>query len=67
MDQPAGMEGAAASGLQALHPYYPLGLELPGYQAPKLPFEQVLIVFFGGTAVVFVLVFLITGAWEGGA
>lgn len=44
------------------HPYYPLGLELPGYQPPTMPFERVLAIFFGGSGLVFLAVLLFTGA-----
>ncbi len=46
------------------HPYYPPGLQLPGYHPPLLPFEQTLAVFFGGCALVFILVLLLIGMYN---
>lgn len=39
------------------HPYFPLDLELPGYQPLVIPFERILAIFFGCSALV------ILGMW----
>lgn len=45
-----------------LHPYYPQSLLLPGYEPLTIPFEQILSIFFGASAVVFIAVWLASGA-----
>ena len=45
-----------------LHPYYPQSLLLPGYEPLTIPFEQILGTFFGASAIVFIAVWLASGA-----
>ena len=45
-----------------LHPYYPQSLLLPGYEPLTIPFEHILGIFFGASAVIFIAVWLASGA-----
>ena len=45
-----------------LHPFYPQSLLLPGYVPLTIPFEQILGIFFGASAIVFIAVWLAAGA-----
>ena len=45
-----------------LHPFYPQSLLLPGYEPLTIPFDQILGIFFGVTAIVFIVVWLASGA-----
>ena len=45
-----------------LHPFYPQSLLLPGYEPLTIPFDQILGIFFGATAIVFIAVWLLSGA-----
>ena len=45
-----------------LHPFYPQSLLLPGYEPLTIPFDQILGIFFGVTAIVFIAVWLLSGA-----
>lgn len=56
-------EQVVASTMDLQHPYYPLGLQLPGYEAPTMPFERVLAIFFGGCAVVFLVLIACTRSY----
>lgn len=47
-----------------LHPYYPKSLLLPGYEPLGIPFEHILAIFFGASAVVFIAVWLASGAHQ---
>ena len=44
------------------HPYIPEDVSLPGYQPLVIPYEKILTVFFGGSALVVLAMFYITGA-----
>ena len=44
-----------------LHPYHPKSLLLPGYEPLVIPFERILYIFFGSSAVVFVALWLASG------
>ncbi|CAL5222568.1 g4952 [Coccomyxa viridis] len=44
-----------------LHPFYPQSLLLPGYEPLTIPFDQILGIFFGVTAIVFIVVWLASG------
>jgi len=44
-----------------LHPFYPQSLLLPGYEPLTIPFEQILGIFFGASALVFIAVWLASG------
>ena len=45
-----------------LHPFYPQSLLLPGYEPLTIPFERILGIFFGASAIVFIAVWLASGA-----
>ena len=45
----------------AQHPYYPLGLELPGFVPQLLGFDVILGVFFAGFAALFLATWLVSG------
>ena len=45
-----------------LHPYHPQTLLLPGYEPLTIPFEHILGIFFGASAIVFIAVWLASGA-----
>ena len=44
-----------------LHPFYPQSLLLPGYEPLTIPFEQILGIFFGASALIFIAVWLASG------
>ncbi|KXZ44044.1 hypothetical protein GPECTOR_75g768 [Gonium pectorale] len=46
------------------HPYVPEDLELPGFVPNVLPYETILGVFFGGSALVVAFVFVLTGRFK---
>lgn len=48
------------------HPYFPIDLELPGYAAPAIPFQQVLAYFFAACGTLFAITWLVTGAADSG-
>lgn len=48
-------------GLKHRHPYYPRDLLLPGYQPLVIPFENILLYFFGAFALVLAATWLWTG------
>ncbi len=43
------------------HPYYPEGLNLPGYVPPLLPFTVVLAVFFSSSILLFLASWTLSG------
>lgn len=45
----------------SVHPYYPTDLQLPGYQPLVIPFEQILIAFFGTCALLLILMWSLSG------
>jgi hypothetical protein len=45
----------------AQHPYYPLGLELPGFVPQLLGFDFILGVFFAGFAALFLGTWMVSG------
>lgn len=56
------MTGVLADNLLgASHPYYPVGLQLPGYSPPLLPFKVVLAIFFSASAVLFLASWVLSG------
>jgi hypothetical protein len=48
--------------MKSTHPYFPENVHLPGYQPLVIPFEQILTVFFGTSALLLLLVWTATGA-----
>lgn len=44
------------------HPYIPADIKLPGYQPHVIPYETILTIFFGGSALVVAAMYYITGA-----
>lgn len=46
------------------HPYIPADIELPGYQPHVIPYETILTIFFGGSALVVAAMFYITGRFK---
>ena len=57
------MSGVLADNLMgASHPYYPVGLKLPGYVPPLLPFKVVLAIFFSASAVLFLASWVLSGS-----
>lgn len=44
------------------HPYYPIGLPLPGYQPLVIPFDQILGAFFGTAGLLLIVVWALSGA-----
>ncbi|KAG2431278.1 hypothetical protein HYH02_013409 [Chlamydomonas schloesseri] len=48
----------------AKHPYFPLDLELPGFVPNLIPYETILAVFFGCSALVVVFMFVLTGRFK---
>ncbi len=47
------------------HPYYPIGLQLPGYQPLVIPFDQILGAFFGTAGLLLIVVWALSGAIKG--
>jgi hypothetical protein len=45
----------------AQHPYVPTDIELPGFVPNLTAYEHIVAVFFGSSAVVVLLMFLVTG------
>ncbi|CAL8461742.1 g1273 [Coccomyxa elongata] len=43
------------------HPYYPIGLQLPGYQPLVIPFDQILGAFFGTAGLLLIVVWALSG------
>ena len=58
---PKGQEEPGPPLSAVLHPYYPKSLLLPGYEPLVIPFERILYIFFGSSAVAFVALWLASG------
>lgn len=53
-----------AAAQAALHPYYPLDLQLPGWQPLAIPFEKILATFFSACGLVVLGGWALTGEEE---
>lgn len=58
---PKGQEDPGPPLSAVLHPYFPKSLLLPGYEPLVIPFERILSIFFGSSAVVFVFLWIASG------
>lgn len=53
--------GSTRTTMTAHHPYVPTDLHLPGFVPNVLPYETILTVFFGCSALVVLFMFVLTG------
>ena len=58
---PKGQEEPGFPLSAVLHPYYPKSLLLPGYEPLVIPFERILYIFFGSSAIAFIALWLASG------